>query len=779
MTPLGKSINIVARGRVAWERRRLACFEAGWQPAFPGVTDKPCSLGQPCSTSATTRKVNGTGHPGGWPRREFFSRLEAGASRMSLVLLVVLLFTLCCVPSALARSAGSAGEDPLLAPNGYDTKASSADDVKQHGNQKCGQGGKGGGGGQGSGGSPWPMTSLDSSWGGLFGGMAPSSGYDPRISPTEYAMTSGDRIFNGSGESGPNNAPVFQGGNVYGSYGGNNFPNYGSSASAPLMRTPMHPQRPAAPDGHPRDASQAGPPPCCKNKLPCCLSDWPCCQKAEYHGYTEPGTAGKLPYSQNVQGKDNVFTGNKKGNGQQGQNNNNNNSNNSQSQSKSSQTSPQQSEMNNQAPGQTMTGMAAPLNGAMQTTMNRSGMSSPSGGKLPGAAASGVSGLMNAFNSIIAGQSPGANKEQAKLNATMEKNVTADNLAGMEREQASTAIEFVLGFLQNFTSGGNKFVELHDRLFVPMALLLLLPGAVLAQLKSIASQGTAVLGEVSPWDGIMRSIIAVFLIASSGLILNYGIDVANSLVQTVSQGYSQNFGANMGNDAMALHVRAHPIRLPEEEYGVVPPDVETVMFNYFGNGPAASMEGKLLAIKYEDLAAGLYIVPPDRAMESVPWEVPFAREAFNEINAGMAFAWVILCTVQEAYLYYLYFVGPVIAALWVYPSQMLRQAFPNWIEGVVCLCFWSFFWVTTICLMACFRGCDDTGTVLCTALLSLALISVKSAFDFVGLAKDAGRDAAKVADRVGKALLEAKHAKAQAAGKGGGPGPGPGPGGDG
>ena len=33
----------------------------------------------------------------------------------------------------------------------------------------------------------------------------------------------------------------------------------------------------------------------------------------------------------------------------------------------------------------------------------------------------------------------------------------------------------------------------------------------------------------------------------------------------------------------------------------------------------------------------------------------------------------------------------VMAALWVYPSKQLRDAFPSWCEGVVILCFWSFF----------------------------------------------------------------------------------------
>lgn len=675
-----------------------------------------------------------------------------------VLLCFVLAACLLCAGAASASRGGASGQDPLLAPGGYDTKASSADDVKQDGNQKCGSGG-GGGGGAGGGGK-WPYSFADSSFSSLQGAANGSS--VPKHDGPQYAMQSDANKFSGSGESGTDNAPVFQGTSIYGSAAGNNYPNYSSRSSSPLVRQPMHPQRGATPDGHPRDATNAGLPPCCKDKLPCCSSHWPCCQKAEYHGFTQPGSPNNLPYSQNMQGKDNFYSGNNQGQNNQGQNNNNNNSNAQNNANNQSMSTPAMTEMSPSA-GNTFSGMSSSMSSAMGNMMNQSGMSSSSGGKIMGASAAGVTSLMNTFNQIMAGQTPGANKEQQKTDVAMEKSQVADNLAEMERTQASTAIEFVLGYLKNFTAGGNQYTALHDEIFVPIAVLLLLPGAVLAQMRSIVAQGTAVLGEVNPWEGILRSIVAIFLIMSSGLVMNYGIDVVNSAVQAISQSYHDQFGADMGSDAAALHVRAHPVRLPQEDYATIP-NMEAVMFNYFGNTPAARMEGELLAVKYEDPAAGLYIVPPDRAPETVPFKVPFAREAFNEINCGLAVGWVLLCAMQVCYLYYLYFVGPVMAAFWVYPSQMLRQAYPGWLEGVVSLCFWSFFWATTVCLMACFRGCDDTGTLLCTALLTLALIAAKNAFDFVGLAKEAGRDAGRVAEKVGKALLEAKHAAAKGKG---------------
>lgn len=94
-----------------------------------------------------------------------------------------------------------------------------------------------------------------------------------------------------------------------------------------------------------------------------------------------------------------------------------------------------------------------------------------------------------------------------------------------------------------------------------------------------------------------------------------------------------------------------------------------------------------------------------------------------------------------AYLGYLFFVGPIAAALWVWPMNNFRAAFPNWIEGVITLCFWSLFWNTAILLMACFKGSQESTTMITTALNFLATSSVKYAFDFASLVKAAGQEA--------------------------------------
>jgi hypothetical protein len=397
------------------------------------------------------------------------------------------------------------------------------------------------------------------------------------------------------------------------------------------------------------------------------------------------------------------------------------------------------------------------------------GSSGACANKPVGSAAMGAISAAGIVKGITMGNAPGANAGQSKANQNAQKEQGADNLAAMERYHAAAAIDWVRSFLVNFTTdGGNKWNQVRDRLFVPMALLLLLPGALVCQVKSIASQGLAVLGEVSPFEGIFRSIVGIFLIPATYLVVNYGIDVANSITFTIANQYRQQFGSDMYADAFCGHIRAFPVREPDENPGMIT-DQKTVMFNYFGNTPLARLEGKTLAIKYEDPCSGLYIVPPDRNNDNVPYMVNEQRLAYNQANAAFSMAWVILCAVQQGYLYYLYFVGPVVAALWVFPSKQLRDAFPSWIEGVVTICFWSLFWNVTILLMACFRGVDDTGTIMFTALNFLAIGSAKFAFDFTGLVKDAGREAMSMAQKAAQAAAAASK-KSEGGGGGGGGG---------
>ncbi len=331
-----------------------------------------------------------------------------------------------------------------------------------------------------------------------------------------------------------------------------------------------------------------------------------------------------------------------------------------------------------------------------------------------------------------------------ELNATTQQQ--ADNAADMEKQQAGSAIDYVRTALNNFTvDADNHWNQVRNQLFLPIAFLLLLPGAVAAQAKATVGAGIPIWStDINPFEGLIRSIVAVFLIPATYLIVNYGIDLSNSIAYTIQSEYQQIFGTNMYRDAECAHIRAFGSRLPNENLGYIPNKVSQMAQN------SSSVRGKFeqgnVDVKMEDPCAGVYNVSPDKANEQVPYAVNAQRAAYNGAGAALAMTWNILCAFQMCYLYYLWFVGPIMAALWVYPVSQLRSAFPNWCEGVITICFWSLFWNTVVLLMACFRGIDDTGTIITEALTFLSTACVKYAFDFAGLVKAAGYQAGKMAE---------------------------------
>ncbi len=349
---------------------------------------------------------------------------------------------------------------------------------------------------------------------------------------------------------------------------------------------------------------------------------------------------------------------------------------------------------------------------------------------------------------------PGNTAPAAKAGGQAQATQMGNSAADIARDQSCAAIDYASRFLKNFTSeGGNRWNRFRDGLFVPIGILFLLPGAVMTQVRAIMAQSNPVLGQISPIEGISRSLIGVFLIPGSYLIVNYAIDLANSFQYTIAQEYRNMCGTDMYHDAMCAEIRAFGVRyLSENEGSLKVPDPD--LSPYF-QGIFSKAEGRLWG-KLNDPCAGLFLVPPNRDDASMPSSTIAARSVLFSTNAASCTGWTICCAFQMAFFYYLFFVGPVFAGLWVWPMKVFRDSFGTWVEGVITLCFWSFFWTTTILLIACFKGTDDTGIFMLTALNFLATGSVKHAFDFAGLVKAAGMKAAEIGDKMGKAAASAK-----------------------
>ncbi|MBX9952197.1 MAG: hypothetical protein K2Y39_23690 [Candidatus Obscuribacterales bacterium] len=312
------------------------------------------------------------------------------------------------------------------------------------------------------------------------------------------------------------------------------------------------------------------------------------------------------------------------------------------------------------------------------------------------------------------------------------------------RDQAVNAIDYCSKFMINFSAeAGNNWNRIRNEIFLPIAILLLLPGAVLTQVKAVISAGSPIVGNTGPLEGLQRSVVAIFLIPGSYLVVNYGIDFSNSITHTIADEYHRLFGSDMYEDAICAEIRAFsPRHQAENDSSLKIPPFNTTPMN---NGIFSKIEsdwGKLL-----DPSVNLNLAPKNRDDGAANANTIAKRLMLNTTNAGLDTTWAILCAFQMAFMYYLFFVGPIMAALWVWPTKLLREAFPLWVEGVITLCFWSLFWNTVILLMACFKGCDDTGIIMMTALNFLASAAVKYAFDFAGLVKSAGQKAADAAEK--------------------------------
>ncbi len=353
------------------------------------------------------------------------------------------------------------------------------------------------------------------------------------------------------------------------------------------------------------------------------------------------------------------------------------------------------------------------------------------------------------FEYLVARMNEPATTGPAAASAGQAQANAGANAAGdVARDQAITAIDYASRFLKNFTTEkGNKWNNLRDSVFVPIALLLILPGAVLTQLKAIVAQGSPVVAQCNPFEGIQRAIVAIFLIPGTYLIVNYGIDFANSIQFTIATEYNRLFGSNMYKDAICAEIRAFGVRyLSENDGSLNTPPADLAASS---NGEFSAAEARLWG-KLVDPCTGLNRVPRNRDDASMPASSIAARLMLNASNAGINTGWSILCAFQMAFFYYLYFIGPIMAALWVWPMKQLRDAFPSWVEGVVTLCFWSLFWHTTILLMACFKGTDETGLFVMSALNFLATACVKNAFDFAGLVRAAGQKASEIIEKGNK-----------------------------
>lgn len=187
-------------------------------------------------------------------------------------------------------------------------------------------------------------------------------------------------------------------------------------------------------------------------------------------------------------------------------------------------------------------------------------------------------------------------------------------------------------------------MQAYKHIYLPIALLLLLPGAILTQMKSLTSVSFLGNGgeDTNPLAGILRSTVAIALIPATQLIVSYSIDVGNSLTHELQrhisvQGLVQAAKAVQDNTNNA------------EFYGDQAFHMVQNMMDMF-------------------LVYGLFML--------------------------IAFQIVIMC--------YLFLMGPIAAAFYAWPAsvgRLFKAVFNNWVDAIVTVSLWKFWWCLLVLVM--------------------------------------------------------------------------------
>ncbi len=195
--------------------------------------------------------------------------------------------------------------------------------------------------------------------------------------------------------------------------------------------------------------------------------------------------------------------------------------------------------------------------------------------------------------------------------------------------------------------------QMYHKVYVPMALLLLLPGAVILQMKIMMSQFTNPDedSQGGPLGHILRAMIALFLIPSTQLIMSYSIDVGNSMTYAIAQQFSAN---------------------------------EIVQWAV-GMQQAKEAKGQL-----------------KDGLDPQEFKDQTFQMASGMINMSMGIGLLILTAFQLAMSCYLFLMGPIAAALYAWPGsvgRLFKPVFINWVNAVVTLSLWRFWWVLIVFVM--------------------------------------------------------------------------------
>ncbi len=267
--------------------------------------------------------------------------------------------------------------------------------------------------------------------------------------------------------------------------------------------------------------------------------------------------------------------------------------------------------------------------------------------------------LASAANSL------GGAAEASFKTSTQEMTRALINIANEDAALGGTGTARAVGMIQ----------DLYKTVFTPIAILLLLPGAVITQFKGPLM--ASLMGQdedgSSPFEGILRSIIAIFLIPATQLIISYSIDIGNAMTFAVADPARQWVQLNTVYN-WAQQQTFHPS--PNRQNNTI---------------QSEPVQGKS-----EDQAQ------EESIQENQGFLSGIVQLGYNSYNALGSTALVTLSTYQLVLLCYLFLVGPIVAAFFAWPTgvgNLFRKVFGNWLEAVVVVSLWRFYWCVILAVM--------------------------------------------------------------------------------
>lgn len=238
--------------------------------------------------------------------------------------------------------------------------------------------------------------------------------------------------------------------------------------------------------------------------------------------------------------------------------------------------------------------------------------------------------------------------------------------------------------------------KMYKAVFLPMAILLLLPGAILTQTKALVAHGIVGTNDedtVSPFTGILRAIIAIFLIPASQLVISYSTDVGNAMTSIVEKQIQPTMiflWAQQQMFAVPFQNMSNQLYPPSDESDTSP---ESMASAEGGGGGGDNPEDQGKASNGSSFSS---MVEQQSSMTIM------MQLAYNILTLLIGLGLMLLLAFQIATMCYLFLMGPIVAALYAWPSGcggLFKPVFANWVDGVINLSLWRFWWCVIVLCM--------------------------------------------------------------------------------